>query len=56
MGVTLLFGPQLGLRGWAWLAAHHVLCLVGSIHELRRAARRRRAAIGIRDARRVSRG
>jgi hypothetical protein len=56
MGATLLFGPQLGLRGWMWLGLHHALCVVGSIHELRRAARRRRASQGIRDARRISRG
>lgn len=28
-GATALLGPQLGLRGWAWLGAHHLLCLVG---------------------------
>ncbi|MEC7948625.1 MAG: hypothetical protein VX265_13755 [Myxococcota bacterium] len=37
---TVLFGPSLGLRGWSWLLLHHVLCIVGSIHELRRARRR----------------
>lgn len=50
MGVTVLLGPQLGLRGWIWLGLHHVLCLVGSVHELRRAARRQRESLGIRDA------
>jgi len=40
VAVTVLVGPSLGLRGWGWLLAHHVLCIVGSIHELRRARRR----------------
>jgi hypothetical protein len=26
-GVTVLVGPELGLRGWAWLCLHHVLML-----------------------------
>lgn len=34
VGVTVVFGPQLGARGWLWLGAHHLLCLVGVTHEL----------------------
>ncbi|MFZ5479424.1 MAG: hypothetical protein ACOZNI_21850 [Myxococcota bacterium] len=34
IGLTVLVGPHLGLRGWAWLGAHHVLCAVGAGHEL----------------------
>jgi hypothetical protein len=40
---TVLFAPVLGLRGWAWLAVHHTLCVIGAGHELRRALRRKRA-------------
>lgn len=43
VGVTVLIGPELGLRGWIWLGAHHVLCVIGSTHEIWRARRRRRA-------------
>lgn len=42
--VSLVFGPLLGLRGWAWLAVHHALCIVGCTHELVRASRRRARA------------
>jgi len=42
--VTVLYGPQLGLRGWLWLGFHHVLCLLGASHELWRVWRRRRLA------------
>ena len=42
LGFTLVFGPSLGLRGLCWMAIHHTLCLVGCVHELRRAFRRRR--------------
>ncbi len=42
VGVTLLFGSMLGLRGWLWLGIHHVLCVVGVTHELRRARQRLR--------------
>lgn len=38
---TMVFGSMLGLRGWAWLGVHHLLCVVGCGHELRRASRRR---------------
>lgn len=33
-GLTLLIGPRLGWRGWMWLGAHDVLCLIGASHEL----------------------
>lgn len=36
IGLTAVFGPQLGLRGLVWLGIHHVLCVVGTTHELRR--------------------
>ncbi len=42
VAVTVLYGPQLGLRGWLWLGFHHVLCVLGATHELSRAWRRRR--------------
>lgn len=42
VGITVLIGPALGLRGWAWFIAHHLLCLVGSSHELRRGWKRRK--------------
>ena len=34
VGVTLLIGPELGLRGWMWLGLQDVLCVVGCVHEL----------------------
>ena len=40
-------GPQLGLRGWAWLGLHHVICLIGCTHELRRGWRRRRGKLSV---------
>ncbi len=42
VGLTVLFGPSLGLRGWGWLAVHHLLCVAGSAHELRRGWKRRK--------------
>ncbi|MBN1335018.1 MAG: hypothetical protein JXB39_03560 [Deltaproteobacteria bacterium] len=42
IGLTLLIGPRLGLRGWIWLGTHHVLCAVGAGHELWRGWKRRR--------------
>ena len=45
LGLTLVFGPRLGLRGWVWLGLHHLLCLVGVTHELRRGWRRRQARL-----------
>ncbi len=41
LGLTVVFGPRLGMRGWAWLLAHHLLCMAGASHELRRGWRRR---------------
>jgi hypothetical protein len=41
LGLTVVFGPILGLRGWAWLGAHHLLCVAGASHELRRGWKRR---------------
>ena len=41
IGLTVVIGPHLGLRGWGWLGMHHLLCLVGSSHELWRARKRR---------------
>ncbi len=43
VGITLVFGPELGKRGWMWLGAHHLLCIVGSSHELWRSHKRARA-------------
>ena len=40
IGVTLVFGPLLGFRGWCWLVTHHVLCVAGVSHELQRGWRR----------------
>ncbi len=40
IGLTVVIGPQLGLRGWAWLGLHHLLCLVGVSHELWKARKR----------------
>lgn len=40
LGLTVMFGPMLGLRGWLWLGVHHLLCAVGVTHELLRARRR----------------
>jgi len=37
VGLTVAIGPSLGLRGWLWLGAHHLLCAVGCGHELWRA-------------------
>lgn len=42
LGLTALFGPLLGLRGWCWLAAHHLLCAAGASHEISRGWRRRK--------------
>jgi hypothetical protein len=41
VGVSVVLGPQLGMRGWLWLGAHHLLCVVGCGHELWRAWQRR---------------
>jgi len=34
IGLTLVIGPELGWRGWIWLGIHHLLCAVGTSHEL----------------------
>ena len=34
--------PKTGLRGIAWLVLHHILCVVGCAHEIRRAWYRRK--------------
>ena len=44
VGLTVVLGPRLGLRGWAWLLVHHLACAVGAGHELVRARRRQRQA------------
>lgn len=44
LGVSLVFGPRLGLRGWIWLGLHHVVCAIACAHELRRGWRRRKLA------------
>jgi hypothetical protein len=36
IGLTVVFGPRLGIRGLVWLGAHHLLCLVGVTHEYTR--------------------
>lgn len=41
IGLTVVIGPDLGLRGWIWLGGHHLLCAVGTSHELWRARKRR---------------
>ena len=42
VGVTVVFGAKLGLRGWIWLGLHHVVCVVGVTHELWRGWKRRK--------------
>jgi hypothetical protein len=44
VGLSVVLGPQLGMRGWLWLGAHHLLCGVGCAHELWRAWQRRAPA------------
>jgi len=34
LGLTVLVGPELGLRGWFWLGIHHALCAFGATWEL----------------------
>lgn len=43
IGLTALLAPHLGVRGWLWVGLHDLVCVAGCAHELRRAARRRRA-------------
>ena len=40
IGVSIVIGPMLGARGWLWLLVHHALCLIGSLHELKRYKKR----------------
>lgn len=41
--ITVIYGPNLGLRGLLWMGLHHTLCAAGAGHELWRARARRRA-------------
>lgn len=34
IGLSVVIGPELGLRGWMWLGAHNLLCALGAGHEL----------------------
>jgi hypothetical protein len=34
IGLSVVIGPELGLRGWMWLGAHNLLCAIGAGHEL----------------------
>jgi hypothetical protein len=34
IGLSVVVGPSLGLRGWMWLGVHHLLCVLGAGHEL----------------------
>lgn len=45
VGLTVLMGPQLGLRGWTWLGIHNVLCVLGVSHELWRGWKRHKARV-----------
>ena len=36
VGLTVLVGPSLGIRGWMWLGVHNLLCTIGAGHELYR--------------------
>ena len=47
IGLTVVLGPRLGLRGWAWLGVHHLLCAAGCGHELWRGWRRRKARVAL---------
>jgi hypothetical protein len=54
IGGTLVFGPHLGLRGWAWLSLHHVLCGIGVAWELRQALGRARLRREMEPGRRIT--
>ncbi len=45
LGITLVFGDSLGLRGLAWLALHHLICLVAVSHEMWRGWKRRKGRL-----------
>ena len=38
--VTVIFGSELGGRGWFWLIIHHIFCLIGCSTEYNRYQRR----------------
>ena len=40
LAATVMIGPSLGLRGWAWLGLCDLLAVIGGAHELLRARRR----------------
>ena len=48
VGVTVVFVPQLGIRGLGWMAAHHLLCIVGVTHEYTRYRKREDARLSFR--------
>lgn len=49
VAMTVLIGPQLGLRGWVWMGLHHALCLAGVTHEMRRGYRRHKLRLEARE-------
>jgi len=42
IAMTVLVGPKLGLRGWLWMGAHHIVCVIGVSHEMWRGWKRRK--------------
>ncbi len=40
VGMTVVLGPMMGLRGWMWLFVHHILCGIGAGWELKEDNRR----------------
>jgi hypothetical protein len=40
IGMTVMLAPLMGLRGWMWLAVHHLLCAIGAGWELKEDVRR----------------
>lgn len=34
LGITLVLGPEVGYRGWMWLAVNDLLCIFGATHEI----------------------
>lgn len=42
IGITVVFGSSLGLRGWVWLSLHHVICAGAVSHEMWRGWKRRK--------------
>ncbi len=47
IGVTVLYGGQLGFRGWVWLGVHHVACAIGCTHELWQGWKRRQRRVRV---------